>query len=201
MQKVVSLKEARTDSHGARIRCVGCGSLGSQTVLFLRNEEAEMTVIDHDRVSSANTKSQMHSRQSVGKNKAVSLRDSFRFLFNLDLRAIPSQLTDDNVSAVLEHSDLVIDAVDNAKTRRLIQAFCTARSISCLHGGLAAADQRFGMVGWDEDFPIDEDDGVQLPTCEDGAALPFIARVAAEMADMANQWLRHGKRLKLRYVR
>jgi hypothetical protein len=95
-----------------------------------------------------------------------------------------------NVDELLVGSDLVLDCVDNAPTRQLIQDWCTAHRVPCLHGGLAANGE-FGIVAWDVDFPIEsaaEGEDV-VPTCHEGDFLPFIQLVSAQMALAAQLFL------------
>lgn len=171
-----------------KVVIVGVGALGSHVAQFLRNE-AELTVIDFDRVEQKNVLSQFHSKVSVGKNKATSMREAFNFLYGVKLEAIPHKLTCDNIE-LLDATDLILDCLDNAPSRRLVQ-FGTG-AIPVLHGALAA-DGAFGRVGWDETFTIDE--GVEgAPTCEGGEFLPFIALVSAFMAKAAQEYLKTGKK-------
>lgn len=178
-----------------RVAIIGVGALGSHLVQFLRNEDAELKVIDFDRVEQKNVLSQFHSKPSVGKLKAAALQQTLLFLFGRgSISAVPHRLTVDNIDAVVHGSDLIIDCLDNAKSRKLVQAYSDQAGIPCLHGALAA-DGGFGMVVWDEQFTIDDEAGAGAATCTNGDHLPFIALVSAYLARAAQQFLRTGKKV------
>lgn len=177
-----------------RVTIVGVGALGSHLALLLRNEAIELSVVDMDRVESKNVLSQFHVKQSVGKNKAQALAQALRGFFGGVVTAIPHRLTEDNADLLLCHEALVVDCLDNAASRRLIQRIVRARSIPCLHGALAA-DGGFGRAVWDPQFVIDEETDAGAATCTNGEHLPFIALTAAYLARAVQQFLMTGQQL------
>ncbi len=173
-----------------KIAVVGVGALGSHLVLLGRNWDVNFTVIDFDRVEQKNVMSQFHSKMGVGRNKAQAIQQAMQGLFGIRLEAVPHRLTADNIEALLKSADLVVDCVDNAPTRQLIQDFVRAQNIPCLHGAVAA-DGNYARVMWDPIFGIDEG-GEGQATCEDGEQLPFIAGVSARMAAAIQHFLADG---------
>jgi len=99
-----------------------------------------------------------------------------------------SQITDDQL---LAGADLIVDCLDNAEARRIVQGFARRTNTPCLHGGVDA-EGSFGRVVWDEDFVIDSGAAPGTPTCEDGENLPFIASVSSYIARSAQAFLRKG---------
>lgn len=174
---------------------VGCGALGSHVVLFLRNEDVILKVIDFDRVEQKNTLSQFHSRSSVGKGKTQSLAQIMSFLFCTKLGTVPHKLTSENQEQLLAGSDLIIDCLDNGPGRRLVQSFAKRTATPCLHGGLAA-NGAYGRACWTKNFVIDDGpaDG-QGATCEGGEFLPFIGIVSAYIARAAQVFLATGQQI------
>jgi predicted ThiF/HesA family dinucleotide-utilizing enzyme len=180
-------------SASPHIIIVGVGALGSHLLLLARNLPVRLTVVDFDRVEHKNTLSQFHSRMGMGRNKAAAIQQAMQGLFGLRVQSVPHRLTADNVAALLSGVDLVVDCVDNAPTRKLIQDHVRAEGIPCLHGALAA-DGSYARIMWDEVFAIDGDGAPGQATCEDGEHLPFIALVAARMAMAVQGFLRDGER-------
>lgn len=176
------------------ITIVGVGALGSHVALLLRNE-ANLLVIDYDRIEQKNTSSQFHSKTNVGKLKASALQQTLGFLFGVKIRATTNKLTKDNDQQLLAGADLIIDCLDNGEARRLVQAYARNTETPCLHGALAA-DGGFGRVVWDEKFEID-DAAAGGATCEDGQHLPFIAVTSSYIAYTAQQFLLSGKKASL----
>ena len=191
-------------SKARRLVVVGVGALGSHVVQLLRNVDAWICVVDFDRVEQKNVSSQFHAQGTVGKKKVLGLTQSMRFLFKRELVAIPHKLTADNVAELLGGADLVIDCLDNAESRRIVQNFCHdvgapagaegRGPIPCLHGALDGAGD-FGMARWSQDFVIDTEPSEGAATCDDGEALPFIGITAAFIAQAATVFLRTGKQV------
>jgi hypothetical protein len=175
-----------------KVVIVGVGALGSHVAQFLRND-AELKVIDFDRVEQKNILAQFFSKPSVGKNKAQSLKDMFAFLYGIKVEAVGHRLTVDNATLLLDDADVVINCVDNIETRQLIKHH-TERLWPirpCLHGAVDAVGS-FGRVCWDQHF-IPDAETPGAATCQDGEHLPFIAMVSAVMAKAVQQFLKTGE--------
>jgi len=174
-----------------KVIIVGVGALGSHVAMLLRGE-AELRLIDFDRVEMKNTASQFHAKTAVGKNKTMALAQTFQFLWSTKVETRPTKLTEDNATQLLGGGDLIVDCLDNAEARRVVQSFARAQCIPCLHGGLAA-DGALGRSVWDEHFVADE--AVEgAATCEGGEHLPFIAIAAGYIARSAQLYLRTGRK-------
>ena len=178
------------------ITIVGVGALGSHVALLLRNVEADLKIIDFDRVEQKNTASQFFGKPNVGKSKVDSLKQNLFFFFEKPVLALPRELQENNVSELLTcvpENSVIIDCLDNGKARRLVQTFIRDRKIPCVHGALAANGE-MGQVTWDEDFQIDDEPGAGAATCEGGEHLPFIVRTAAYLATSVQEFLKTGKK-------
>ena len=176
------------------ITIVGCGALGSHLVLNLRNEDAHLKVIDDDRVEQKNVQAQFHGKPHVGKLKTESLRQTMLFMFGSKVEAVPHRLTAGNVDVLLAGADLVVDALDNGESRRLVQTYVRAHDIPCLHGALAA-EGGFGRVCWDQSFVIDDEAGAGAATCHGGEHLAFCALVSSYLARSVHVFLATGKQV------
>jgi predicted ThiF/HesA family dinucleotide-utilizing enzyme len=172
---------------------VGLGALGSHVALLARNWKTRLVFCDFDKIETRNVMVQFHSKMGFGRNKAQAIQQALQGLFGVKTVAIPHRLEDFNAEALLGGSALVVDCVDNAKTRRVIQAFVRKRDIPCLHGALSA-DGSFGRIVWDEHFLIDEEGKEGQATCEDGEQLPMFALAAAQLAISAQRFLKDGTR-------
>lgn len=171
---------------------VGAGALGSHAAQFLRNT-ARLRVIDFDRVGQRNVLSQFHPRSSLGRAKVVALQQTLSFLFGTKIEPVPHRLVESNVNELLGNADLVLDCVDDAAARSLIQGFAREKGVPCLHGALSG-DGFLGQVIWDDEFTPDEAPR-GAATCEDGAHLPLIGLVAAYLARSAQEFLTTGRKL------
>lgn len=164
-----------------RVVVVGVGALGSHVVQLGRSLPVQWKVIDDDRIEAKNLLAQFHTRMGVGKNKAQALQQAMQGMFGVAIDAIPHRLTADNTEALLGDADLVVDCLDNAESRALIQQFVRTRAIACVHGALAPGGE-LGRVVWDHLFVIDSESTPGQETCEGGEHLAFIAQTAATLA-------------------
>lgn len=172
---------------------VGAGALGANLLFVARNIKADWTVIDFDKVEAKNVLAQFHPKNTIGRNKAQALQMTMLAFFGVRVTPIPHQLNHYNIDQLLGKAGLVLDCTDNQPTRVMIQDFCKANGLPCLHGGLAA-DGAFAQIAWSENFtPEAAEAGV--PTCEDGEHLPFINLATSAFALAVQQFVKDGKRL------
>ena len=179
---------------GRIVTIVGIGALGSHLVQFLRSQDGiVMRLIDDDRVETRNTASQFHDKPHVGRLKVEALKAMVRLLWGwgIKLETIPHRLTESSAIAMLSGSALVVDCLDNGKSRRVLQDTVRRKGIPCLHGALDGAGS-FGQVVWDAHFQIDDEPHDGAATCEDGRHLPFIAITAAYLASAVVRFLGDG---------
>jgi len=174
-----------------KVVLVGLGAIGSPVAVNARNWDADLVLIDFDRVENKNTQAQAYGRQALRRNKAQSMAQILQGMWGLRVKAVPHKLTDANVQQLLAGAALVIDCTDNIAARQLIQGFCTENGIPCLHGGLAVAGD-FARVMWTEHFTPHTEPAGDVPTCEDGENLPFHSIVGAHIANEAQHFLRDG---------
>lgn len=162
------------------ISIIGVGALGSHVVMAIRNIDRKIRVIDFDKVEQKNILAQFHTKMGLRKNKAQAILQTMEGLFNVKIDYIPYRLHKDNIAAILDSAELVIDCTDNFEARSLIHNYCKDR-IPCLHGCLSA-DGNFARVIWTEDFVPDAEGGKGENTCVDGENLPFFIFTASVIA-------------------
>ena len=176
-----------------RIVFCGVGALGSNAAMFCRNLEATLVFIDFDRVESKNLLSQAYVKQSVGKNKAESLKLQLSNFHGVKTEAHGVRLAEGNIEALCGAADLLVDAFDNAASRELLSAFARKAGKPLVHAAISA-DGTFGLVRWDERFTADAEDAPGQATCEGGEHLPMIGQVAAATARAIQEFCADGKR-------
>jgi molybdopterin/thiamine biosynthesis adenylyltransferase len=167
---------------------VGVGALGSHLVLFARNWEVNLQVIDFDRVEAKNIQSQFHTKMGNGKSKAKAIQSLMQGLYGVKITSRPTKLADNNQHELLGDADLIIDCTDNFAAREIIQGFATKHSVACLHGCLSAEGDLARAV-WTEHFTADAEGTEGEATCEDGRNLAFHALAASMIAQLAQKFL------------
>lgn len=176
-----------------RIVFCGVGALGSNAVVACRNLEATLVLVDFDRVESKNTLSQAFVKPSVGKNKADALKLQLANFWGVKAEAFGVRVTEDNVATLCGSADLVVDAFDNAQSRRLLSAWARSTQKPLVHAAVSA-DGTFGMVRWDEQFTADEESTEGQATCEGGEHLPIIAVIGSTLARVIQDFVSKGEK-------
>ena len=131
----------------AHVVLVGLGGIGAPALQYLAGAGiGQLTLIDDDKVSASNLQRQtIYTTRDIGHGKAVSAR---RWLANFDEKLTVTihdrRITPDNVGALVEGADLVLDGTDNFATRLAVSDASVAAGIPLL----SAAVGRFqGQVG------------------------------------------------------
>ncbi len=121
----------------SRVLVVGAGGLGCPLVLYLAAAGVgHITVADDDAVELSNLQRQIaHATADVGKLKVESLAEA-AFALNPDVRidAIAERLQGERLQALVDASDAVVDASDNAATRHAINRACLAAKKPLISG-------------------------------------------------------------------
>ncbi|MCS6900131.1 MAG: ThiF family adenylyltransferase [Myxococcales bacterium] len=164
-----------------RIVFCGVGALGSTAAMLCRTLDAELVFVDFDRVESKNLLSQVYVKPSIGKNKAEALKLQLANFYGVKAEAFGVRLTRDNTTTLLDKATLLVDAFDNAESRRLLSEYACAAGKPLVHGAISA-DGTLGLIRWDERFTPDEEDTSGQATCADGAHLPMIGLLGAVLA-------------------
>jgi molybdopterin/thiamine biosynthesis adenylyltransferase len=176
-----------------RIVLCGIGALGSTALQFLRSLDAELRLVDFDRVESKNLAAQWFVKQSLGKNKAEAARMQLSNFYGVKSEAMGVRLRADNAKQLLADCALAVDCFDNADSRIALSDASKAANVPLVHAALAA-DGTFGMVRWDERFTPDREDVEGQATCEGGEHLPMIGVVGATLARTIQDFLGGGDR-------
>ncbi len=176
-----------------RVIFCGVGALGSNAVVACRNLEAQLVLVDFDRVESKNCLSQAFVKPSVGKNKAEALKLQLANFWGVKAEAFGVRVGEENVATLCGAADLVVDAFDNAKSRRVLATFARAAGKALVHAAVSA-DGTFGLVRWDERFEADEEDTPGAATCEGGEHLPLVSLVASTLARTVQDHLATGRK-------
>ena len=171
----------------------GVGALGSTCVQYLRNVDAELRLVDFDRVESKNLSAQWFVKQSVGKNKAEAVRLQLANFYGAKAEALGVKLGAHNAAQLLADCALAVDCFDNADGRIVLSESARAAGVPLVHGALAA-DGTFGLVRWDERFAVDREDEPGQATCEGGEHLPLIGLAGATLARAIQDFMKSGER-------
>jgi molybdopterin/thiamine biosynthesis adenylyltransferase len=139
----------------ARITLCGAGALGSLLADNLVRQGARcLTAIDDDRVEAANAGTQLYGREDAGAFKVEALRAHCYRAVGVEIQAVAKRLDERTAGKLLRGATLVIDALDNSASRKLVTTTCRAQGLDCLHLGMNAG---YGEVRWNETYRVPAD--------------------------------------------
>ena len=118
---------------------IGCGGLGCYSAEFLaRLGIGHLTLVDGDVFSASNLNRQLNALEtSLGKSKASIAKERLSLINpGLSVKTAETFLTDENAQEILKGHDVIIDALDNVKTRLLIEKTASKLGIPLIHGAV-----------------------------------------------------------------
>ena len=161
----------------SRVCIVGCGGIGGYAAEFLiRLGVKNLTVVDGDRFDESNLNRQiLCTKDSIGKCKATAVKErALSIAPEVCVKDINEFITEDNVRSVIAESELVIDALDNFESRKLLYTACSELGIPMLFGAIGA--WQVGLLtsgcGFFDDIPA-------APEAHGENVLPFVPAMCA----------------------
>ena len=132
-------EESQEKLKQARIFIAGTGGLGSAVSLYCASAGiGSITICDNDSVELSNLNRQiLHGHKDINKPKVDSAGESLRDVNPyITITAINETITEHNCKELIAGSDLVIDCLDNFKTRFILNKASIDTSIPFIHGGV-----------------------------------------------------------------
>jgi len=122
-----------------RVLVVGCGGLGGHIIDQLsRIGIGTIRAVDGDVLEASNLNRQLLSKVDLlGVSKAKAAADHIaRVNPDVDVEAVPAFLTEGNAAEILAGCDIVMDALDNIPSRRILAAACEKANIPYVYGAI-----------------------------------------------------------------
>lgn len=111
----------------ASVLVVGAGGLGCPVLQYLAGAGVgRLTIVDHDRVEETNLHRQpLYGMDDLGAAKAVAAREALlRLNPGITVEATVARLTPQNVTALVEMGDVVVDAADTFAATYILSDAC-----------------------------------------------------------------------------
>lgn len=141
-------KETQRRLGGMTAFVAGAGGLGSPVLMYLAAAGVgTLRVCDCDRLDITNLNRQIiHSDRRIGMNKAESACASLREL-NPGVTAVPlaERIVPGNADRLVAGSHIIIDCLDNFKTRHILNRLAVKSSIPFVHAGVAEFHGQLGF--------------------------------------------------------
>jgi len=156
--------EEQLELSRSQVSVIGAGGLGGQVILILaRVGIGRLVVVDSDAFDETNLNRQaLSSTLSLGRSKAEEAAVMVHSI-NPGLEVMPYQVMIDssNAGAMLAGSDVVVDALDNAPDRLILESEAKRMGIPLVHGALAGFGGQLMTI-----FP--DDTGLKLLYRDEG---------------------------------
>lgn len=131
------------------ILIAGCGGLGGYiTELLARIGVGYITVVDGDVFNESNLNRQLFcTGNTLGKKKALAAAERISLVNPLvQIQSVCAYINEDNVSEFLSGKDVVVDALDNKESRRILMEGAEKTKIPLVHGAIAGWTGRVAVV-------------------------------------------------------
>ncbi|WP_025641144.1 HesA/MoeB/ThiF family protein [Schnuerera ultunensis] len=123
----------------SKVCIVGCGGLGGYIIEMLaRIGVGFITAIDGDVFDETNLNRQLVSHiKNIGMSKSEETKKRMELVNpHIHIEAINIMLDESNSNSLLKDHDVIVDALDNIKTRKLIQTSSSKLNIPMVHGAI-----------------------------------------------------------------
>lgn len=128
---------------------IGCGGLGGGVIEGLaRLGIGKLTIVDGDVFDASNLNRQVLSNEkNIGISKAEEgKRQMAEINSEVEVCAICEFYDEGNSRAIIKGHDVVVDALDNIKTRKILELACEAENIPLVHGAIAGWNGQVAVI-------------------------------------------------------
>ena len=133
----------------SRVLVVGCGGLGGNIIEYLtRVGIGSLTVVDGDVFEESNLNRQILSTsENIGKKKALAAAERVKAIDpSVSVTPVCEFLTKENARELMADVDLVIDALDNASARLILEDAASEAGLAIVHGAICGWDLQAMLV-------------------------------------------------------
>jgi len=148
--------EGQKDLLDAEVLVLGAGGLGAPIIQYLAAAGVgTLGIADDDEVELSNLQRQViHGDGDVGRKKVDSAAEFVAELNpDVDIRRHEMRVTPDNIEALIDGYDFVVDGTDNFETRYLVNDACTLAGIPFSHGSIFRFEGQVTTFAGDDDSP------------------------------------------------
>ncbi|MDH5518487.1 MAG: molybdopterin-synthase adenylyltransferase MoeB [Gammaproteobacteria bacterium] len=185
------------DSH---VVIIGLGGLGSPAALYLAAAGiGQLTLVDDDQLDLTNLQRQIaHQTKNIGKNKTLSATETLTNI-NPESRynCIDRQLHGDELDALIQSADIVIDATDSFASRFEINQSCFKLKTPLVSGAAIRMEGQLSVYDFrNNDGPcyrcLYQEVETEAATCsENGILGPVVGTIGCLQAVEAIKVLTH----------
>lgn len=175
----------------SKVLIVGCGGLGCSAIPFLASAGVgHLTIADNDKIDVSNLQRQVHyTKQNIGQSKVETMaRYIFRQNKEIGVTALSKRLELDDLIALCETHDVVLDCTDNFATRKAINKASVITKTPLVFGAAIRFEGQLSVFDpRDEKSPcyaciFDGEDTLQETCSTSGVFGPLVGIIGAQQA-------------------
>lgn len=128
---------------------IGCGGLGGGIIEGLaRIGVGRITIVDGDVFDVSNLNRQvLSSEKNIGLEKAAEgKRQMAEINSEVEISPICAFYTEENSRDIIKGHDVVVDALDNINSRKILENACEAENIPLVHGAIAGWHGQLAVI-------------------------------------------------------
>lgn len=141
----------------ARVAVIGAGGIGSPALQYLAAAGVgHIAIIDDDRIDPSNLQRQtLFAADDVGMSKVEAARTKLAALNpHVVISTHLTRLDDENVAALLDGHDVILDGCDNFATRLIVADHTLAARIPLVSAAVGQFEGQLAVYrGWEADKP------------------------------------------------
>ena len=149
-RNIPALSEADMEKlAGSKVLVVGCGGLGGNIIEYLaRAGVGALKVVDGDVFEESNLNRQILSTsENIGHKKALAAAERVKAIDpSIDVTPVCEFLTKENASTLMADADLVVDALDSAAARLILEDAAAEEDLAIVHGAICGWDLQAMLV-------------------------------------------------------
>jgi len=141
--------EGQIKLKGSTVLVAGLGGLGSPAALYLAAAGVgRLMVVDREKVELSNLNRQiLHWTDDVGKTKVESALEKLKRLNpEVEVVGLVDEIGEGNVYSLVKEADVVVDGMDNFKTRFLLNEACVRLRKPFIHAAVYGLEGRLTTI-------------------------------------------------------
>lgn len=138
-QMSVVTKSEQTRFKDAKIAVMGCGGIGGEVIEMLaRMGVGKLSVVDNDCFDISNINRQVLSTfENLKLAKCDVAKERVRQINPYtEVTAFNENINEDTIAELTEGADIIVDALDNIKTRVIVSRYAKENNIPFIHGAI-----------------------------------------------------------------
>ncbi len=132
-------EDGQKELRDAKVFIAGLGGLGSVSAYYMAAAGiGHLRIADRDHVTLGNLNRQiLHQTGDMGRPKAESAMETLQAVNpHCQIQGIQEDIRDDSIMDILGDCTIILDATDNAETRRVLNRASVSRNIPFIYGGV-----------------------------------------------------------------